>query len=118
MSQAGTAEDGAHGEAVDLLLSKEHVDVAGHADADGVASAALICMALEANDVGFTFTSVERPGEVVDIDVDPFGIGAFRDEDRRADPHGIHCILNGLERISFGTVPWTSGIIVVDIEYA
>ncbi len=72
MSRATSAEDSGHGEAVELLLSKEHVEVAGHADADGVSAAALLCMALEANDVGFTFTPVEKPPDAVELEADVY----------------------------------------------
>lgn len=82
MSRATSAEDSVHREAVELILSREHVEVAGHADADGVSAAALICMALEVNGVGFTFTAVEKPGDVVDLDADVYcDVGASYAED-------------------------------------
>lgn len=72
MRGATSAGETDHTDAVELLLSGEHVEVVGHADADGVSAAALICMALEANDVGFTFTAAEDPTEVIDLDADVY----------------------------------------------
>ncbi len=59
-------------DAADYLLSKDHHRVVSHADADGASSAALICLALEANDVAFTYSPLMNPEDVVDADADVY----------------------------------------------
>ncbi len=56
----------------DELSSRDHVKVAGQADADGVTSSALLCMALESNDVSYTFTAVDEPDRCLSVDADVF----------------------------------------------
>jgi hypothetical protein len=59
-------------EAVDRLASKGFVRVVGHADADGVASAACICSALTETGIGYRFTALDDPSEVASTDGDVF----------------------------------------------
>lgn len=59
-------------EAADRLASSEFVRVVAHADADGVASAACICSALTDAGVGYHFTALDDPSDVVDEGGDVF----------------------------------------------
>ena len=56
-------------EAVDRLASRDFVRVVGHADADGVGSAACVCSALTEAGVGYRFTALDDPSKVVSTEL-------------------------------------------------
>lgn len=58
------------GEAAERIASQDFVRIAVHADADGIASAAAICTALNSENVGYHVTALKEPSEVSGVDAD------------------------------------------------
>jgi len=59
-------------EAAERLASSDFLRVVGHADADGVSAAACLCSALTDAGVGYQFTALEDPSDVVTQNADVF----------------------------------------------
>lgn len=59
-------------EAANRLASRDFVRIVAHADADGVGAAACLCSALSEAGVGYHFTALDDPADVVSEEADVF----------------------------------------------